>query len=120
MSASGRTFCRENVSINMFFFCIMMGTLCFEVTQFAANKYMFKVNNRNTKKWCEICSKLTIKTPDVNDIVLVSLILTLNIFHTFLWCFYCCLLTVKSYTFTLSPSRAIVVVIRQSYVLIDV
>ena len=25
--------------------------------------YMFKVNNRNTRKRCEICSKLTIKTP---------------------------------------------------------
>ena len=24
--------------------------------------YLFKVNNRNTKKGCEICSKLTIKT----------------------------------------------------------
>ena len=26
--------------------------------------YMFKVNNRNTKTKCEICSKLTIKTPE--------------------------------------------------------
>ena len=26
--------------------------------------YMFKVNNRNTRKKCEICSKLTIKTPE--------------------------------------------------------
>ena len=25
---------------------------------------MFKVNNRNTKTRCEICSKLTIKTPE--------------------------------------------------------
>ena len=25
--------------------------------------YLFKVNNRNTRKRCEICSKLTIKTP---------------------------------------------------------
>ena len=25
---------------------------------------MFKVNNRNTRTWCEICSKLTIKTPE--------------------------------------------------------
>ena len=24
---------------------------------------LFKVNNRNTRKRCEICSKLTIKTP---------------------------------------------------------
>ena len=28
-----------------------------------ANIYLFKVNNRNTTKRCEICSKLTIKTP---------------------------------------------------------
>ena len=26
--------------------------------------YLFKVNNRNTRKRCEICSKLTIKTPE--------------------------------------------------------
>ena len=25
---------------------------------------LFKVNNRNTRKRCEICSKLTIKTPE--------------------------------------------------------
>ena len=29
-----------------------------------AGNYMFKVNNRNTRTWCEICSKLTIKTPE--------------------------------------------------------
>ena len=28
------------------------------------NIYLFKVNNRNTRKRCEICSKLTIKTPE--------------------------------------------------------
>ena len=26
--------------------------------------YMLKINNRNTRKRCEICSKLTIKTPE--------------------------------------------------------
>ena len=26
--------------------------------------YMFKVNNRNTRTWCGICSKLTVKTPE--------------------------------------------------------
>ena len=35
--------------------------------------YMFKVHNRNTRTRCEICLKLTIKTPEL---------LTLNIFHT--------------------------------------
>ena len=29
-----------------------------------ADKFMFKVNNRNTRTRCEICSKLTIKTPE--------------------------------------------------------
>ena len=29
-----------------------------------ANIYLFKVNKRNTRKRCEICSKLTIKTPE--------------------------------------------------------
>ena len=29
-----------------------------------ASYYMFKVNNRNTRTRCEICSKLTIKTPE--------------------------------------------------------
>ena len=31
---------------------------------FLANIYMFKVSNKNNRKRCEICSKLTIKTPD--------------------------------------------------------
>ena len=30
---------------------------------FPAGNYMFKVNNRNTRTRCEICSKLTIKIP---------------------------------------------------------
>ena len=42
--------------------------------------YMFKVNSRSTRAKCEICSKLTIKIPGV---VLVSLLLISNIFHTF-------------------------------------
>ena len=37
--------------------------------------YLFKVNNGNTRTRCEVCSKLTANT-------LVSLLLTLNIFHT--------------------------------------
>ena len=45
-------------------------------TAIPANIYMFKVNDRNTVKRCEICPKLT-------DAGLMSLVLTLNIFHTF-------------------------------------
>ena len=54
---------------------------------------MFKVNNRNAGKRCEICSKLTIKTPErcvrtgvfivnfehISHLVLLFLLLTLNI-----------------------------------------
>ena len=29
-----------------------------------ASNYMIKVNNRNTRARCEICSKLTIRTPE--------------------------------------------------------
>ena len=31
---------------------------------YPAGNYVFKVNNRNTRTRCEICSKLTIKTPE--------------------------------------------------------
>ena len=31
---------------------------------FPANNYLFKVNNKNDRKRCEICSKLTMKTPE--------------------------------------------------------
>ena len=53
---------------------------------YPVGNYMFKVNNRNSRTRSEICSKLTMMTPGV---VLVSLLLTLNIFYTLFWCFYC-------------------------------
>ena len=31
---------------------------------YPAGNYMFKVNNKSTRRRCEISSKLTIKTPD--------------------------------------------------------
>ena len=51
--------------------------------------YLLKVNNRNTKTGCEICSKLIIKTPErlrvfvvnfehISYLALVFLFLTLN------------------------------------------
>ena len=50
----------------------------------SASIYLFQVNNRCTKEVCEICSKLTIKTPERcqwcrSDVFIVNL----NIFHTF-------------------------------------
>ena len=32
--------------------------------EYPGNTYLFKVNNRNTRKRCEIYSKLVIKTPE--------------------------------------------------------
>ena len=32
--------------------------------KYPGNIYLFKVNNGNTRKKCEICSKLTIKRPE--------------------------------------------------------
>ena len=59
-----------------------------------AGIYLFKVNNRNTRTRCEICSKLTIKTTErrqwrrssvfiinfeyISHLVLVFLLLTLS------------------------------------------
>ena len=37
---------------------------CNELELFPVNIYLFKVNNRSTRKRCEICSKLAIKTPE--------------------------------------------------------
>ena len=47
-----------------------------------ANIYLFKVNNRNTRKICKICSKLTIKTPERRQ-WRSSGVFIINIFHTF-------------------------------------
>ena len=49
-----------------------------------ANIHLFQVNIRNTRKRCEICLKLTIKTlEDVIDAILVFLLLTENTFQPF-------------------------------------
>ena len=59
-----------------------------------AGNYMFKINNRNTRTRCEICSKLKVKTQErhqwrrsavyvvnfehISHLVLVFLLLTLS------------------------------------------
>ena len=51
-----------------------------------AKIYLFKFNNKNSRKRCEICSKLTIKTPE-NVIEVVLLFFCVNfeyISHLFL------------------------------------
>ena len=43
--------------------CFMMSS--YQNTIFPAGIYLLKVNNRNTRTSCEVCSKLTIKTPEL-------------------------------------------------------
>ena len=58
--------------------------------------YLFKLISRNTKKRCETFSKLAIWTPEyMVQFLLVPLLLTLTIFHTFFYCFQ--LLTLNKY-----------------------
>ena len=72
-------------------FCYSLGET---FLTFPAGIYLFEVNNGNTRTMCEICSKLTIKTPEqyqwsrygvfivnfeqISDIALVFPWLTLN------------------------------------------
>ena len=50
----------------VFFFGICHYLKVFNISkhEIPVGNYMFKVNNRNTRKRCEICSKLTIKIPE--------------------------------------------------------
>ena len=47
---------------------------------------MFKVNNKDTRI-CKVNDK--VKNKDTIDVVLASLLLTLNTFYFLLQCFYC-------------------------------
>ena len=49
-------------NLKNFFFSIF-GSKLMDTRLYPANIFLFKVNNRNTRKRCEICSKL-IKTPE--------------------------------------------------------
>ena len=55
----------------------------FVVPDNSAGIYLFRDHNKNSRTRYEICSKLTIKTLEfVNDVVLQSLLLTLNKFYS--------------------------------------
>ena len=43
---------------------ISEGTWRVKIHYFPGNIYLYKANNRSTRKKCEMCSKLTIKTPE--------------------------------------------------------
>ena len=68
-------------------FQVLLCQTNYEYSLFPVSNYMFKVNNKKTRTRCEICSKRR------SGVVLVSLLLTLNIFHTSFLCFYCWLWT---------------------------
>ena len=55
------------------FFCSFFFFFARSQRAIPANIHLFKVNNKNIR----------------NYVVLVPLLLTLNIFHIFFWCFYC-------------------------------
>ena len=70
--------------------CPISKWTAWKVRHFPANICLFKFNSRNTRKRCEICSKLTMKTPErrqwrfivnfehISHLFLVFLLLTLN------------------------------------------
>ena len=49
----------RSIAFGQCFFCYNIN-----INNYPADSYLFKVNNRNTRTLCEICSKLAIKTPE--------------------------------------------------------
>ena len=91
--------------------CWKQGKIYFSIP---AEKYMFKVNNRNIRTRFEICSKLTIKTPErccwhcsgvfiinfehISHLFLVFLLLTLSrhmLVGSFIWFMSAVLISTK-------------------------
>ena len=65
--------------------------LLYHQSNFQTNIYYFKVNKRNSRKRCEICSKLTIKTLEQgqwrhSDVFIVNFE---YIFQPIFYCFFC-------------------------------
>ena len=73
----------KSVQTRSFFWCVFgrfSHSMKVRKSQWFDNIYSFKVNNRNSGIRCEICSKLTMKTPERRHwyFVLVFLLLTLS------------------------------------------
>ena len=47
----------------------------------SSNNYLLRIDNRNTRKRCEICSKLTIKTPEWRQLTCCSIVFVVNSEH---------------------------------------
>ena len=58
------------------------------LNHFLANIYLYKANNRNTRKSFEVCSKLTIKTEQRSRHPSSVFIINTDTFYSFYWCFY--------------------------------
>ena len=43
---------------------IILTLFTYRARDFPADIYLLKLNNRNTREKCELCSRLTIKTPE--------------------------------------------------------
>ena len=73
---------KPNLLIESFFNLKLVLLVCH--SQSPANIYLFKGNERNTGNRCEICSKLTIKTPvtvsveHISHLFIVFLLLALD------------------------------------------
>ena len=66
---------------------------CWGHVQSSGGIYLCKIANENTRRMCEICSKLTLKIPVM--LFYCSLLLTWNVFSTLYWCFCCWIWTNK-------------------------
>ena len=76
----------------------MLSYICWSSSWYLKKAYttsifLFKASNENIKATCKICLKLTVKKynikinlKDVNVVLLVSLLLTLDKFYKSLWC----------------------------------
>ena len=66
---------------------------------YPTNICLFEINNRNTRKRCDIFLKLLIETPERRHWRRygVFILLNLNIFQTFSYCFYCWIWLSKCY-----------------------
>ena len=71
MSSNKKPVKNDYISLKMFF-------LFNSISRYPASIYLFKFNNRNVRKRCEIRSKLTIKTPLRSYVIYVFNILKKN------------------------------------------
>ena len=85
-----KKFFRNSAKFRNAYFPEHLSVLLLLENNFPANIYLFKINNRNTKKRCEICPKLTLRTPERRErrrsgVFIVNFEHTSQLFPVFLW-----------------------------------